>query len=160
MGRTKDAMIECWEAGAVPVEMPQVREWRVAGHDVPVTWITVEGFAGPVALPAIALPVAERLAAGLKAEDAREGLRQALDDARGYLAIAGCEITQWIRGRAASCRATADRLAGEIIAAVTAGEELPEEWFERDTYADIGEPMSEEICRLVREALEGTGIRV
>jgi hypothetical protein len=55
--------------------------------------------------------------------------------------------------------ATAARLAGEIVAAVTAGEELPDEWYSMDAYADIGEPNAEEIVRLVREELEGTGIR-
>jgi hypothetical protein len=70
------------------------------------------------------------------------------------------KIAAWINGRADSCRRTAERLAAEILAAVAAGEELPDEWWQLDTYADIGEPESEEICRLVREDLAGTGITV
>ena len=56
--------------------------------------------------------------------------------------------------------ATAARLAGEIVYAVTDGEELPDEWYSMDAYADIGEPIAAEVCRLVREELEGTGIRL
>ena len=70
------------------------------------------------------------------------------------------KIVEWIRGRADSRRRTAERLAAEILAAIAAGDELPDEWLQRDTYADIGEPESEEICRLVREDLHGTGITV
>jgi hypothetical protein len=89
MGRMKDAMIDCWEAGAVPVEMAQVREWRAAGHAVPVQWVTVEGFAGPVALPAVAVAVAERLATSLEDEGAREGVAAAVADMRGYMEVIG-----------------------------------------------------------------------
>jgi hypothetical protein len=65
-----------------------------------------------------------------------------------------------LEGRTArGIAATAARLAGEIVAAVTAGEELPEDWHRYDTYADIGEPYACEVVRLVREELDGTGIR-
>lgn len=65
-----------------------------------------------------------------------------------------------LEGRTArGIAATAARLAGEIVAAVTTGEELPDEWHRYDAYADIGEPYAEEVVRLVREELEGTGIR-
>lgn len=71
-----------------------------------------------------------------------------------------CKITTWLRQRGLHCEQMAARLAGEIVAAVAAGEELPDEWYQVDTYADIGEPESEEIARLVREDLSTTGIRV
>ena len=61
--------------------------------------------------------------------------------------------------RCPSAAVTAARLAGEIVAAVAAGEELPEEWHRLDAYAGVGEPTAEEVCRLVRADLEGTGIR-
>lgn len=65
-----------------------------------------------------------------------------------------------LEGRTArGIAATAARLAGEIVAAITAGEELPDEWHNLDCYADIGEPTACEVVRLVREELEGTGIR-
>jgi len=67
-------------------------------------------------------------------------------------------IAEWINGRTSYCHRVAARLAGEIIAAIAAGEELPDEWWQTDTYADIGEPESEVIAGLVREELEGTGI--
>lgn len=70
------------------------------------------------------------------------------------------EIAAWINGRADYCRRAAERLAAEIVAAVAAGEELPDEWWQSDAYADMGEPESEEVCRLVREELAGTGITV
>ena len=65
-----------------------------------------------------------------------------------------------LEGRTArGIAATAARLAGEIVYAVTAGEELPDEWHRYDAYADIGEPCACEVVRLVREELDGTGIR-
>lgn len=70
-----------------------------------------------------------------------------------------CPITAWLRGRAIHCQRTAERLAAEIVAAVSRGDEMPEEWYRIDTYADTGEPESEEIVRLVREELLTTGIR-
>ena len=70
------------------------------------------------------------------------------------------EIAAWINGRADACRRKAGRLAGEIVAAAAAGEELPDEWWQVDTYADIGEPECEEVARLVRDELTGTGITV
>jgi hypothetical protein len=165
MGRMKDAMITAWEAGLIPIDSRQLLAWRAAGHDVPTRRVTVDGFSGPVRLPAITVATAERLADSLSDGRGLDGLRQSLADMVGYLEATGrrrggCKITQWLRGRAASRRATAARLAGEIVAAVAAGEELPDEWYQRDTYADAGEPESEEVCRLVREELQGTGITV
>lgn len=91
-----------------------------------------------------------------------------LESARRLIAegLANDEIVSFVEcfgglNRPASSPATtAARLAGEIVAAVTAGEELPEEWYRLDAYADVGEPVAWEVCRLVREDLEGTGIRV
>jgi hypothetical protein len=159
-----NAMIELAEANAVMAEMDEVRAWRAAGHDVPLIWVEIDTYRGRRPMPAIALEVAERLAGSLEDADAREGLRQAVADARGYREIAGRDrdgavITAAIRREATSAARTARRLAGEIVAAVAAGEELPDEWHHLDTYADIGEPIAEEVCRLVREELEGTGIR-
>lgn len=71
-----------------------------------------------------------------------------------------CEITAWLRGRAIHCQRTAERLAAEIVAAVSRGDDLPEEWYRRDAYADCGEPESDAIVRAVREELLTTGIRV
>lgn len=70
-----------------------------------------------------------------------------------------CEIATWMADRAARCRAKAERLAAEIVAAVACGGEMPEEWYVAETYADAGEPESEEIVRLVRDDLMTTGIR-
>jgi hypothetical protein len=42
---------------------------------------------------------------------------------------------------------------------VAAGNDLPEEWHRLDAYAGVGEPLAEEVCRLVREELLTTGIR-
>lgn len=71
-----------------------------------------------------------------------------------------CEITAWLRGRAIYCQRTAERLAAEIVAAVSRGDELPDEWYRRDAYADGGEPESDAIVSLVREELLTTGIRL
>jgi hypothetical protein len=64
-----------------------------------------------------------------------------------------------MRRAAASARATAARLAVEIVDAVRHGRELPEEWHKYDTYADVGEPLACEVVRLVREELLATGVR-
>lgn len=80
-------------------------------------------------------------------------------EVRSFLRDFAYEIVAVEARAARSAAATAARLAGEIVAAVTAGEELPDEWYSMDAYADIGEPNAEEIVRLVREELEGTGIR-
>lgn len=65
------------------------------------------------------------------------------------------------RGRAAlaGVAATSARLAGEIVATVTAGGDIPREWWSMEAYAALGEPVACEVVRLVREELEGTGIR-
>jgi len=86
----KDAMIGCWEAGAVPVEMEEVRGWRAAGHVVPLVWVPATNWQGKtIRLPAVAVEVAERLAASLEDEQAREGLAAAVADCRGYLGVIG-----------------------------------------------------------------------
>jgi hypothetical protein len=159
-----NAMVELAEAGAVMAEMDEVRSWRAAGHDVPLVWVDIDTYRGRRPMPAIALDVAERLAGSLEDAEAREGLRQAVADARGYREMVGRDrdcavLTAAIRREATSAAATARRLAGEIVAAVAAGEELPEEWHRLDAYAGVGEPVAEEVCRLVRDDLEGTGIR-
>lgn len=164
MSYIANAMIELAEAGAVMAEMAEVRAWRAAGHTVPVIWVEVDTYRGRRPMPAITLDVAERLAGSLEDEEARETLRQAVADARGYREIAGRDrhcavLTAAIRREATSAARTARRLAGEIVAAVAAGDDLPEEWHRLDAYAGVGEPMAEEVCRLVREALLTTGIR-
>lgn len=90
MSYMKNAMIEAWEAGAVPVEIEEVRGWRAAGHVVPLVWVAVDCFDGAKRrMPAVAVEVAERLAGSLEDEQAREGLAAALEDCRGYLGIIG-----------------------------------------------------------------------
>lgn len=90
MSRMKDAMIGCWEAGAVPVEIEEVRSWRAAGHTVPLVWVPVDCFDGKQRrMPAVAVEVAERLAGSLEDEQARAGLAAALEDCRSYLGITG-----------------------------------------------------------------------
>jgi hypothetical protein len=59
----------------------------------------------------------------------------------------------------ATLELTAARLAAEIIAAVVADRDLPDEWESIACYAEIGEPTAYEVRRLVREELAGTGIR-
>jgi hypothetical protein len=115
-------------------------------------------------MPALAIEVAERLAGSLDDEETRSNLRQAVADARGYRQMVGRDrdgavLTAAIRREATSAAATARRLAGEIVAAVAAGDDLPEEWHRLDAYAGVGEPLAEEVCRLVREELLTTGIR-
>jgi hypothetical protein len=157
-----NAIIEMAEAGAVMADMDEVRAWRAAGHDVPTTWVEVDTYRGRRRMPAITLEVAERLAGCLDDEQARETLRQAVADARSYREMVGRDgavLTAAIRREAASTAATAARLAGEIVAAVARGDDLPEEWHRLDAYAGIGEPIAEEVCRLVRDDLAHTGIR-
>jgi alkanesulfonate monooxygenase SsuD/methylene tetrahydromethanopterin reductase-like flavin-dependent oxidoreductase (luciferase family) len=115
-------------------------------------------------MPAISIEVAERLAGSLGDETAREMLQQAVADARGYREMVGRDrdcavITAGIRRDAVSAAKTAARLAGEIVAAVRDGEEMPEDWHRIDAYAGCGEPWAEEVVRLVREELLTTGIR-
>lgn len=164
MGYVANAMIEMAEAGAVMAELAEVQAWRAAGHTVPLMWVEVDTYRGRRKMPAISIETAERLAASLDDEAARDTLRQATADARGYREMVGRDrdaavLTAGIRRDAASSVRVARRLAGEIVAAVAAGEELPEEWFRIDAYADCGEPWAAEVARLVREDLEHTGIR-
>jgi hypothetical protein len=57
-----------------------------------------------------------------------------------------------------------DQLSREIVAAIAAGRELPEEFLVLDTYADAGYPPSwdrcDRICREVQRALAAAGIPV
>jgi len=164
MSYMANAIIEMAEAGAVMANMDEVASWRAAGHDVPITWVEVDTYRGRRRMPAITIEVAERLAGSLDDEQAREALRQAVADARGYREMVGRDrdgavLTAGIRREVASTAATAARLAGEIVAAVARGDDLPEEWHRLDAYADIGEPIAAEVCRLVRDDLAHTGIR-
>jgi len=164
MGYVANAMIEMAEAGAVMAELAEVQAWRAAGHTVPLVWVEVDTYRGRRKMPAISIDTAERLAADLEDEAARETLRQAAADAVAYRGMVGRDrdcavLTAGIRREAASAVRVAHRLAGEIVAAVTAGEELPEEWFRIDAYAGCGEPWACEVVRLVREELLTTGIR-
>lgn len=56
-------------------------------------------------------------------------------------------------------RRWAERLAAEIIAAVTKGEDLPDEWYSVDAYADCGEPDAAAVVEWVRDELAPMGIR-
>jgi hypothetical protein len=85
MGYMKNAMIEMAEAGAIMADAEEVRAWRAAGHDVPMVFVEVDTYRGRRRMPALAIAVAERLAGSLEDEQAREGLRQAIEDARGCL---------------------------------------------------------------------------
>lgn len=159
-----NAIIEMAEAGAVMADLAEVQSWRAAGHAVPLTWVEIDTYRGRRRMPALTLEVAERLASTLDDEEARDNLRQAVADARGYLEIVSrsrdrAVLTAAIRREATSAAATALRLAGEIVAAVAAGDDLPEEWHRLDAYAGVGEPLADEVCRLVREELLTTGIR-
>lgn len=157
MSYVKNAMIECWEAGAVPVGIEDVRTWRAEGHSVPVRWVPVDSYTGAkTAAPAITPEVAERLAGSLDDERARVGLAEALDDYRGYVATVEAGRR---RRQPPPPATTAARLAAEIIACVARGDDLPDEWHKLDAYADIGEPVAAEVCRLVREDLAHTSIR-
>jgi hypothetical protein len=89
MSYMANAMIELAEAGAVMAEMDEVLAWRAAGHDVPQVWAEVDTYRGRRKVPALAIDVAERLAGSLEDEDAREGLRQAVEDARSYREMVG-----------------------------------------------------------------------
>ena len=164
MSRVADALITCWEAGTVPVDLNEVRAWRAEGHEVPITWVPVTNWQGrQVPEPTIRLDVAERLAGALDDEQTRATLAAAVAEARDYgtlVARHGHGDVEIMERRAArSCHVTAARLAAEIIAAVARGDDLPEEWFRYDTYADVGEPTACEVVRLVREDLAHTSIR-
>jgi hypothetical protein len=164
MGYVANAMIEMAEAGAVMAELAEVQAWRAAGHAVPLMWVEVDTYRGRRRMPAITIEVAERLAASLEDEVARGMLRQAAADARSYREMVGRDrdgavLTASVRREATTAASTARRLAGEIVASVAAGDDLPEEWYRIDAYADCGEPWAAEVARLVREDLEHTGIR-
>ena len=161
MSRMGDALISCWEAGTVPVELEEVRAWRAAGHDVPLRFVPVTNWQGrKVPMPAVALATAQRLAEGLDDEQSRQMLRAAIDDAMSFVSLVRSDEIVAMEVRAArSCVSTAARLAGEIVAAIARGDELPDEWHRYDTYADVGEPTACEVVRLVREELAHTSIR-
>jgi hypothetical protein len=89
MGYVSNAIVEMAEAGAVMAEVTEVQAWRAAGHTVPLVWVEVDTYRGRRNMPALALETAERLAGSLEDEDARETLRQAVEDARSYLAMVG-----------------------------------------------------------------------
>jgi hypothetical protein len=170
MGYVKGAMIEAMEAGAVLVEMNEVRELRAAGCTVPLVWVPVETYRGRRRVPAISLETAATLADCSEALPHLAGLvgrlREAVEDIHDYRRATGrdprtgeCLVVRGLRRQAASIAVTARRLAGEIVAAVASGDEMPEEWHRYATYADCGEPMACEVVRLVREELLTTGIR-
>lgn len=171
MGYVKDAMIDAMEAGAVLVEMSEVRELRAAGCTVPLTWVTINTYRGKTKMPAISMETVGRLADNDAAlphlVNLVERLREAVEEIRDYRRATGrdpqtgdCLITRGLRRQAASIAVTASRVAAEIVAAVAAGDEMPDEWHRYDTYADCGEPVACEVVRLVREELLTTGIRV
>lgn len=161
MSRMGDALISCWEAGAVPVELEEVRSWRAAGHTVPLRFVRVTNWQGrQIPMPAIGLDVAARLAGSLEDETTRGTLAAAVADARDFIGLVRRDEIVAAEVRSArSCERTAARLAGEIVAAVARGDDLPEEWHKFDAYADIGEPTACEVVRLVKEELAHTGIR-
>jgi hypothetical protein len=69
------------------------------------------------------------------------------------------ELDEMIRGRERMVKRWAERLSAEIIAAVAEGDDLPDEWYSVDAYADMGEPDAAWVAELVREELATTGIR-
>jgi hypothetical protein len=89
MGYVSNAMIEMAEAGAVMAEVTEVQAWRAAGHAVPLIWVEIDTYRGRRNMPAMTLETAERLAGCLEDEQARDGLRQAVEDARSYLTTVG-----------------------------------------------------------------------
>jgi hypothetical protein len=147
MGAVKQFYSECAEAGRCPVSretldyLDDVECGLHTGRQI--DWI---GYAEHEGEECITIESARRLLA--------EGL--ANDEVAFFVECFGDFAPA---NRCPSAATTAARLAGEIVAAVAAGEELPDEWHRLDAYAGIGEPIAEEVCRLVREELEGTGIR-
>jgi len=69
-------------------------------------------------------------------------------------------IAKWINDCEQHNQQRGKRLAAEILAAVLAGEDLPEEWYIVDTYADVGDPDSERVAEIVRDELSTTPVRV
>ena len=146
MGAVKQFYTECAEAGRCPVSQATLDylddvECEDVGRQL--DWI---GYAEYEGEECITMESARRLVA--------EGL--ANEEIAFFVECFGDFAPP---RRCPSAAVTAARLAGEIVAAVAAGEELPEEWHHLDAYAGVGEPVAEEVCRLVREDLEGTGIR-
>jgi hypothetical protein len=68
------------------------------------------------------------------------------------------ELNEMLLTRAEGNERWADRLAAEIIAAVEKGDDLPDEWYSVDAYADMGEPDAAWIAELVRSELAPLGI--
>jgi uncharacterized membrane protein len=91
MSYMANATIELAEAGAVMAEVTEVQAWRAAGHAVPLIWVEIDTYRGRRNMPAMTLETAERLAGSLEDEQAREGLRQAVEDARSYREMIGRE---------------------------------------------------------------------
>lgn len=58
----------------------------------------------------------------------------------------------------ASNKQWASRLAAEVIAAVVAGESLPDEWENLRCYEELGEPQAVEVVSLVLDDLASLGI--
>ena len=69
-------------------------------------------------------------------------------------------IAQWINDCEQHNQQRGKRLAAEILAAVLAGEDLPEEWYIVETYAGIGDPDSLRVEEIVRDELSTTPVRV
>jgi hypothetical protein len=60
MGYVKDAMIDAMEAGAVLVDMSEVRELRAAGCTVPLVWVTINTYRGKRMVPAVSVETVGR----------------------------------------------------------------------------------------------------
>jgi hypothetical protein len=69
-------------------------------------------------------------------------------------------IAKWINDCEDRNRQQGERLAAEILAAVMAGDALPDEWYTVDTYADVGDPDSARVAEIVRDELSTTPVRV
>ena len=69
-------------------------------------------------------------------------------------------IAKWINDCEQHNQQRGKRLAAQILAAVLAGDDLPEEWYIVDTYADVGDPDSERVAEIVRDELSTTPVRV
>ena len=69
-------------------------------------------------------------------------------------------IAKWINDCEQHNQQRGKRLAAEILAVVLAGDDLPEEWYIVDTYADVGDPDSERVAEIARDELSTTPVRV
>lgn len=174
MGAVKESIMAMGERGYVPISKEDQYRWQEAlDRILPVTGVAIDLDGEQIVENG--LPAAEaRAVAGDQRIDARDR-----DSLMFLLEVAGLEdenasVAWWVGRRmagladevataerrlATSTAATAARLAGEIVAAVARGDDLPEEWHRLDAYADIGEPVAAEVCRLVRDDLAHTGIR-